>query len=427
MVIPAPPVGRGRKAAMSVSTATSTVYLLGAQFLRNLGPLIILLLLARLTTPETVGTYSLSLALVTPFFVFAQLGMRTVTLTLQPEARFRHYTLVQATAVAGALVAALIFGSLASAVAVLILACAGLSKVSDNFADFVSGSLQRHDRARTVFVGSLLSAALVSITTAVVIYATRNLTASLTALAVSSLICTYVLLFRPARRVTAGAEDSVSYHAPEAGEIRRIVLAGLPLGVAMSLMSLISTVPQYIVTSAFGEAETARLAVLLYIYALADIVTGVVSQAWIPQAQRLELHTHRSARLLAVTARHAGSWTIAYVPITAVGLILASVLIPLVFGPTYTLSLLEAVPLGFAVVLLPAAHFLATAVAIRNDYAHTLTLAVGSTALSLAACIVLIPSMGLAGAFWAVMVAVASRAALAAVILALRGRKETRR
>ncbi len=402
----------------------STLYLLGAQFLRNLGPLIVLFLLARLTTPDTVGTYSLALAIVTPFFVFAQLGMRTVTLTLRPEGLFRDYAIVQTAGVVLALAAAGMFalwGAPALSVVVLLV---GLGKIADVYSDFLSGPLQRHGRSVVVLIASLIAAVVVSAGAAIVLFATRELVPTLATLAVLSLAAAYFCLFRPAARVSAQAEMTRAGEPPLRARLRRIVLAGLPLGIAMSVMSLISTVPQYVVTASYGEAETARLAVLLYVYALADIVTGVVSQAWIPHAQAHIPHSRSRNPILAVSLRSTLLWTVIYIPVTVGGLFLSAWLIPVVFGSAYTLSMAEAVPLGLAVVLLPAAHFLATAVSIRNDYAHALALAIGSTALSVGASIVLIPQLGIAGAFWALFAAVAARAVIAAGILAARGRRE---
>jgi O-antigen/teichoic acid export membrane protein len=409
--------------AMDSRTAKSTGFLLGAQFLRNLGPLLILFLLARLTDPETVGVYSLALAIVTPFFVLAQLGMRTVTLTLQPEASFRNYTAVQATAVGVALVAAWIFSAIGTPQLAVVVVLAALLKIADAFSDFLSGPLQRHGRSVTVFTASLIAAVAVSLAAAIVLYLTRDLVPTLAVLAGTSLVAAYLLLFRPARRVSRVVETA--FPAPNRSvpaEMRRIVSAGLPLGVAMALMSLISTVPQYVVTASEGEAETARLAVLLYVYALADIVTGVVSQAWIPHAQAQMRVVAARSPVLVLSARGAALWTLVYVPVTAIGLVAAGWLLPVVFGAPYTLSLAEAIPLGLAIVLLPSAHFMATAVAIQNYYVHALSLAIGSTVLSLAACVILIPQIGIAGAFWALAVAVASRAAIAVTIVALRSR-----
>ncbi|MGX5695898.1 lipopolysaccharide biosynthesis protein [Agromyces soli] len=407
------------------STARATLHLLGAQFLRNLGPLLILLLLARLTDPETVGIYSLSLAIVTPFFVFAQLGMRTVTLTLRPEASFRNYVLVQSSALALALVAAVLFCAVGTPQLTLVVLLAAFMKVADAYSDFLSGPLQRHGRTFTVFIASLVAATVVSLIAAIVVALTRQLVPTLLALATTSLFTCYLLLFRPARSVSREAQ-STTVLAPSSREIRRIFWAGLPLGISMSLMSLISTVPQYVVTASFGAAETARLAVLLYVFALADIVTGVVSQAWIPHAQEQLYRESPRASVLTVSRRALVKWTLIYIPVTIGGLFVAAWLVPIVFGHAYTLSLAEAVPLGLAIIVLPSAHFMATAVAIKNAYVHTLTLAIGSTVLSLGACLVLIPQLGIAGAFWALFVAVASRAIIATSVLALHERSGRR-
>ena len=306
---------------LGVGVGKSTAYLLGAQFLRNLGPLLVLFFLARLTNPETVGVYSLALAIVTPFFVFAQLGLRTVTLTLRPEGAFRDYVFVQSGAVVLALIAAMVFCMIGTPELALVVLAAAFMKVADAFSECLSGPLQRHGRSVTVFTASLIAAIVVSIVAALVIYLTRELVPTLFGLAAASMLAAYLFLFRPAQKVSRAVESAQTPRAVGTMvEIRRIAAAGLPLGIAMSVMSLVSTVPQYVVTSSYGPAETARLAVLLYVYALADIVTGVISQAWIPHAQA---HMHRIPGrhpVLALSVRGSLTWTLIYIPVTVVGL-----------------------------------------------------------------------------------------------------------
>lgn len=388
------------------------MYLLGAQFLRNFGPLLVLFFLARLTDQATVGRYSLILAIVTPFFVFGQLGLRTVSLTLKPNARFPSYVSVQSAALLLALICAIVFGAIGTPELLLAIFLAGLLKTADAFSDFLSGPLQRADRAKTIFIASLIAAVLVTSITAITLYVTRDLTATLFSLAITSLACAYLLLFRPAQTATRSGDARSEDRRPE---FNRVLLAGLPLGTSMAMMSLISTVPQYIVTASHGEAETARFAVLLYTYALADIVTGTVSQAWVPSAQA-QLDSGPSS-VVRIALQSSSKWTLLYLPATVLGLLAAAFVFPYVFGTDYTLSFAEAIPLGLAILTLPFAHFMAISVSIQNFYSHTLTLALSSALISVLACFLLIPFMGIAGAFWALFASVVIRGAVGLSIL----------
>lgn len=399
------------------------MYLLAAQLLRNLGPLLVIFFLARLTPQETVGQYSLALAIATPFFSFGMLNLRTVTLTLTPEARFSRYVLVQCGGALFALVLSVVVSAVGVPELVPAMLLVSLLKTADAFSDFLSGPLQRSGRAGTILVASLVAAVLVSAMSALTLVLTRELLPTLLTLAVGSLGAMYLFLFRPARSVARARESHlISEYSRTHHDIKRILAAGLPLGLSVAIMALISTVPQYIVTANQGPSETARLAVLLYLYALADIVTATVSQAWIPHAQfSVEQSKHRHA-VSVLALRASLKWLLVYTPLTLAGLFAAIWAVPAVFGADYTLSPTEALPLGLAILFLPFAHFFGTAVAIRNYYSQSITLAVGAAIVSIVVGIVAIPAFGVAGAFWAVLVSVLTRGALAAFILVIRSK-----
>lgn len=390
----------------------TTIHLLGAQVLRNLAPILLLLLLARFTDQATVGQFSLVLAIATPFFVFAQLGLRTVALTLTPDAGFRSYTVTQFCAVTLAFIAVVIAGAISTPTLLVVVVFVALLKVADAFSDFLSGALQRRHRSHTVLIASFVYAAVASAAAAIALILTRSLAPTVLAVAVVSLLAMYLFLYLPARRL-ARPSTAPQQSKPEIG---RILAAGVPLGITSAVLALISSFPQYVITANQGEAETARFAVLLYVYALADLATGTVAQAWIPVAQA-HLARGAGAKTLGLALRSALRWTIVYIPVTIAGLFATAWLFPIVFRGDYTLSISEAVPLGLAIIALPVAHFTAIAVAVENYYVHSLLLAVISTSVAIIGCLTLIPLFGLTGAFIALFASVVTRALVAAGIL----------
>ena len=402
-------------AQQSPSLRRSTIDLLGAQVLRNLAPILLLLLLARFTDQETVGRFSLMLAIATPFFVFAQLGLRTVSLTLNPDVRFGSYARTQTAAVSIAIAVVAATTAIGNPGLLGGMLCLALLKTADVFSDFLSGPLQRRHRSRTILVASIVYAVAASAAAAITLTFSGDLVPTILVVAVASLLAMYLFLFLPASRV-ARSETSAPVRPALRIEIRRILAAGVPLGLTTAILSLISTFPQYIVTASHGADETARFAVILYVYALADLVTGTISQAWIPTAQ-YQLSHGEGNKTLVLAVRNAAKWTLVYIPIVVIGLIATAQLFPLIFKGDYTLSFAEAVPLGLAILALPLAHFTAIAVAIENYYAHSLILAIFSAGVAILGCIALIPSLGLTGAFIALFASVVTRALIAAGIL----------
>lgn len=398
----------------SLSLRRRTTELLGAQLLRNLAPILLVFLLARFVDQSTVGRFTLSLAIATPLFVFAQLGLRTVSLTLNPDARFNSYARIQAASAGIAVVLVTGIGAAIAPHMLVLLLFVGFLKMADAFADFLAGPLQRRGRSRSILIASAIYAVAASAAAAAVLALKGGLDLTILTVAVVSLLATYLFLYLPAHRASLAESSSCGRpHQPETG---RVLGAGVPLGLTTAILALVSTFPQYVVTASEGADETARFAVLLYVYALADLVTATLAQAWIPSAQRQLLRGEGRATLR-LASMNALKWTAVYAPLTLLGLLATSFLFPLVFGERYTLSPSEALPLGLAVIALPLAHFTAIAVAIENYYTHSLILAVFSATVAIGGCLILIPALGITGAFIALFASVVTRALVAAGIL----------
>ena len=400
-----------------------TTWLLSANILRNVGLIVVLVVLARLTSTETVGRYALALAITTPIFVLAQLGLKGVYLTMQHDYRFRSYALVQLVMVAAAVMLSVGVAFVFNRDLLLTVTLVAIIKVADSLCEFFSAPLQKYYAARRIFWAYLTSAVLGSVVTGIALAVTRDLDVALAGLAVTSLFVAIFLMWLPAQRLVRGREgDGHSLLAP-ALDRKRILLAGLPMGVAGAILALVSSMPQYFLARDHGESTVGYFVVLLYIFAIVDIFSGTLTQAWIPKARQvLENIDRNHFRFLRSTLVTTGWWSLVLMPLAVIGLIIASVLLPIVFGPEYTLSFEVALPLFVGIVVLPATHFGGTAVAVQNFYVHGITLSIASALVSLIACSALIPQFGAAGALWAITVAYSARGVLAFVILYTRAR-----
>ncbi|WP_336628958.1 MULTISPECIES: lipopolysaccharide biosynthesis protein [unclassified Microbacterium] len=391
--------------------AHATGYLLAANVLRYVGPLGMLVLLAQFTTPDTVGAYTLSLAIVTPMFVFAQLSLRTVYLTIRPPVRIAVLLGVQAAALLFAAIVTGIIGGVFQAALLPLLAAAALGKIMDAYVDLLSGPLQAAGRERRIFWASLAVGAGSLAFAAAGLLATGSVVVSLVALAAGTLCAALPFLYLPVRRAEREA-GTWSWRA-DADTRARVVRAGVPMGVAIAIMSLMSVLPQYVLAGVIGQAVAGRFAVMLYMYAVADIAGMSLAQAWIPTGRR-SYETGEPRRWL---ARPVLLWTALFLPATVFGLWLGAMLLPLLFGPAFGFGIAEAVPLGCAIVLLPFAHFTAITVSIQNRYTHVLALSAAAVVVSATLCAVLIPIWGLAGGFWALAAAIGVRGIVALVFV----------
>lgn len=401
---------------------STTSWLVGANVLRNLGLLAVLVLLARLTTPDDVGRYALALAITAPPFVFAQLGLKGIYLTLHGPQRFGAYLAVQGVATVVATAVSLLITALAAPGLTMSVAFVCAVKAADAFFELAAGALQKEERSATVFVTYSVAALLgVSVVLASLL-ATRQLEVALGGLAAANLLTAAATVAYVRARTSPDPMEGPG--DPARSHLSRILRAGIPTGAAAAVLTLVSSMPQYFLAASRGEAEVGYFAVLLYLVAVADIFSGTLTQAWIPQA-RAESHRDPARRVFArYVLRTAARWTVIFVPLLVAGLAIAFVVLPVAFSPSYRITAEVAAPLAAAILMLPILHFGSTSIAVRNLYVHNITLSVGATALCLVACVILVPAFGVAGALWATAVGFLARAVAAILVLNVAGRRE---
>lgn len=393
-----------------------TSWLLVANLFRNLGLIAILVLLARFTDSESVGHYSLALAINTPVFVFAEFGMRTVYLTLHREYRFSSYLLVRVTMIAGAFcVGTLIALFFPPEIALTIILVAAV-KFMDSLSDLYSAPLQKYNAAARITRGYLVGAVLGSAAVFVALWQTRSLNVALAALLVVSTIVAFALMRPPAHRLTTIAERDLAA-LPRKQERAAIVRAGLPTGVSWAMLSLVSTVPQYFLASTHGPTEVGRFAIILYVLAAVELFLNALSQSWIPTAREHWANGEGVGHFARAVSMVSVRWTAFFIPLSILGVAAMWFLLPLVFGPVYAMTWAELVPLTLCVLSTPSVFFGAIGLTVRNLYAEGIVLSTAAAVASIVVCALVIPGFGVAGALWATFGAYVMRALSAFAIL----------
>jgi len=402
-----------------LSWAKTTAWLLSATVLRNVGLIVILVMLARLTDQATVGRYAIALAITTPIFVMGQLGLKNVYLTMQRDFRFRSYVIIQGAMAIAAFLLSVGIAAVFNRELLVTVTLVAVVKVADTLSEFFSAPLQKYHAAPRIFWAYLASAVLGSGVTGVALVLTQQLDIALAGLACTSLFVALVLMLWPARRLTALHESDAHRALLPSLDRTAILRAGFPMGIAGAILALVSSMPQYFLVKDHGEATVGYFVVLLYIFAIVDIFSGTLTQAWIPRARQARQLTTVSDPLhfFKATMVTTGWWTLALAPLAVAGLWIMSILLPVVFGPGYELSLTVAAPLLFGIIVLPATHFGGIAVAVHNFYVHGITLSITSATVSLLACLALVPAFGTAGALWAISLAYGARGVMAIWIL----------
>ena len=401
----------------------STIWLTIALAFRSLGQAGLLIVFARFGSPETLGNYSLALAITAPIFVLCEFGLRTVYLTHKENHPFTSYLRVRMVTLGLAILLTACIGFFLVQAITSILLLVSLLRAADSMGELYSAPLQRHSSLGTILV-AFGSNALLTIGVGIAVLATtQNLLVVIASLVVVSTATTLFLMKRPTDQLLARTEsaegirsgDTVNGHAS-------VVKAGLPTGISWGLLSLLSSIPQYFLAYYFSQIEVGYFAIMLYLVVVVEIFLNAVSQSWIPAAKEM---LNQAPSFFLGVLKTAALWTLAFMPVSSIACVAAFLMLPLVFGETYAVRWAELLPLFSALMSLPLVFFSAMALNVANSYVKALTTSVAAMLVAVGAAIVLIPQHGIPGALWVSFVGLASRAVFGFIALAIPDPKHT--
>jgi O-antigen/teichoic acid export membrane protein len=359
-----------------------------------------LIVLARVGSPEMVGQFALGLALTAPVFMLSNLQLRAVQSTdAKGEYRFGEYLALRllTTGLAALTVAALAaFGGYRLETALVVLAV-GLSKSVESISDVFYGLFQQHEAMNRIAGSLLLRGPLSLAALGLGVYLTGSVLWGAVGLA---LAWSLVLVGHDTR---AGARLPGEPGWPSGWERRRLVRLArlaLPLGVVMMLISLNASVPAYFVARHLGEAALGVFAAMAYLMTAGGLVVNALGQSATPRLARYCAAGDRAA-FRGLLARLVGAGLL----LGAAGLLAAWLagpeLLALLYPPDYARHADVLVWLMAAAAIGYVASFLGygmTAARLFRVQPPLFAVAAGVTAV---ACAVLVPRYGLAGAAWA--------------------------
>jgi len=239
-----------------------------------------LVVLAKVGSPEMIGQFSLGLAITVPILSFATLKTRLVQATdARREYLFGDYFGLRlvTTAMALLVIAGIVLVSGRRLETALVILVVGVAKAIESISDIFYGLLQQRERmdriAKSMLIKGPLSLVLLSLGT----YLTGSVLWGAVGLAIAwALVLIYydtrsaALMFKPKSQavdVSPSGEGQRAALRPS-WEVRTLVnLAwlALPLGIVVTLDSLRSNVPQYFIAQYLGEHELGIFAPMAYL------------------------------------------------------------------------------------------------------------------------------------------------------------------
>jgi O-antigen/teichoic acid export membrane protein len=246
--------------------------------------------LAKFGNTIMVGQFSLGLAVVTPVMMFSNLNLRAVQATdARREYGFSEYLRLRvvSTIVAVAAVVAIVwFGKYETRTAAVILALAG-AKAIETLSDIHYGLFQLNDRldqtGQSMILRGLLSVAALSAG----LYFTKSVFWGCVWMAV---VWTAVLLWFDMRhgcRLVACTEDRNQEAVGGLSRQARLASVALPMGIVMTIASVIFHMPRYFVHAFMGEHELGIFSAIAYATGSLTIVGDSLATSAVPRLARL--------------------------------------------------------------------------------------------------------------------------------------------
>lgn len=251
-----------------------------------------LVILAKLGTTDTVGTFALGLAVAGPIIMLSNLQLRWVQATDRAN-EFQFNDCVTLRCLCSilamiAIVAVCIFTGYRSATFWVITAIAA-AKAVESISDVIYGWYQQHERMELIS-HSLMIRGLLSVTAiGLVFWWTGSLVAATWALAAAwaFALVAFDLPSAASFRNQVQAEPFRFRWNIEA--IKRIFIRSLPVGLTSGVVALEANIPRYVVEQQLGTGELGIFAAMAYILMAAYMIIQAVNQSALPRLAKYQV------------------------------------------------------------------------------------------------------------------------------------------
>jgi O-antigen/teichoic acid export membrane protein len=370
-----------------------------------------LVVLAKLGSPEMVGQFALGLAVTAPVFMFANLQLGAVQATdARAEYLFGDYLGLRliTTALALLVIAGMVLVSGYRRETSLVILAVGMAKAFESVSDVLYGLLQQRERMDRIAKSVMIKGPLSLCVLAVAVYLTGSVFWGAVGLAVAwALILvgydirSAALILKPLPQPGGPAPDGdnpkVVLH-PRWGmrTLARLAWLALPLGLVQMLVSLNSNIPRYFIEGYLGEYELGIFAAMAYLQRAGATVASALGQSASPRLAKYYAAGNGPAfralllKLIGIGILLGGAGVL-------VALIAGREILTLLYRPEYArpdvfVRLMVAVGLTYVV------WFLGYGMTAARYFRVQLPVNVFVTTVAVLACIWLIPSGGLRGA-----------------------------
>ncbi len=253
-----------------------------------------LVVLAKLGSPEMVGQFTLGLAMTAPAIMFTNLQLRSIQATdTQQEYLFRDYLGLRliATGLAILTIVGITWRSGYGGETALVVIAIGCAKAVESISDILSGLIQQHERMDRIAISSMIKGPLSLILLTIGVYLTHSVVWGSLGLVMAGTIVLVgydfpsgALMFaqsaplNPVERRWESIMPRWEWH-----KLKKLAWLALPLGFSMMLISLNTNIPRYFIERYLGARELGFFAAIAYLMVVANMVVGALGQSAMPR------------------------------------------------------------------------------------------------------------------------------------------------
>jgi len=257
-----------------------------------------LVILAKLGSPERVGQFVFALAVNAPIFIFSNLRLRAVQATdARHEYKFEDYLKLRIITTVFAfsiIICIVIVGDYGKELALIILAL-GIAKSFESISDVFYGLLQQRERMDKIAKSMIIKGPLSLIAMGIIYYLTNSIIFGAISIAASWMA---VLVFYDIRNgyLILGSTSKFMKLINREYTIKRLVpikwdiktlfnltCLAFPLGIVAMLVSLKSNIPRYFIKAFMGEHSLGIFGAMAYMMVAGDTIVSAIGQSASPR------------------------------------------------------------------------------------------------------------------------------------------------
>lgn len=264
----------------------------------------ILIILARIGSPEIVGQFALANAICTPIIILSQFQLRAIQATdVVHQHEFADYLWLRlvASLLAFLVILIVVIATGLQLSTALITLGLGSVKVVESISDILYGFSQKHERLDFIAISMALRAVLGVIGMTLITILTHNLLLGVGGLGLAYLLTLAFLDIPNTRRLAKSFPVSLRRFWRPTSPRRLLTLAWLsaPMGAVVFILSVTSNIPRYFLQSSLGEAGVGLFSAVAAIPGALVLVINPLTHSLMPTLARL--HAQNDPTTLRIT------------------------------------------------------------------------------------------------------------------------------